>query len=137
MTPRGAAPRCVLSRILSRTQLSTVVGPYDGKWQMQSSLLSVDATAGELAWAKSYEVGLASHPYAMTLSSPHDPVPGYVIAGHAVGVQPQPIGRLLKARASDGALVWHRTFIDRDPRYWNIECYGVDGSMLPSMAATS
>ena len=129
MTPRGAAPRCVLSRILSRTQLSTVVGPYDGKWQMQSSLLSVDATAGELAWAKSYEVGLASHPYAMTLSSPHDPVPGYVIAGHAVGVQPQPIGRLLKARASDGALVWDRTFVDRDPRYWNIECYGVDATL--------
>ena len=40
--------------------------------------------------------GAASHPYAMTLSSPHDAVPGYVIAGHAVGVAVQPIGRLLK-----------------------------------------
>tara|TARA_B110001452_G_scaffold174066_1_gene145883 strand:- start:208 stop:1614 length:1407 start_codon:yes stop_codon:yes gene_type:complete len=104
-------------------------GPYDDQWDMQFSLLSVDATTGELAWAKRYVTGTASHPYAMTLSPPRDPVPGYVIAGHAVGVAVQPIGRLLKARASDGQLVWDRTFTDRDDRYFNIECYGVDATL--------
>lgn len=97
-------------------------GPLDGKWDMQFSLLSLDATTGGLLWARWYPTGTASHPYAMTLSSPLDASPGYVIAGHAVGVAAQPIGRLLKARASDGELVWERTFTDRDDRYFNIEC---------------
>ena len=64
----------------------------------------------------------------MTLSPLGDSAPGYVIAGHALGVEPQPIGRLLKARASDGELVWDRTFVDRNPAYWNLECYGVDAT---------
>ena len=35
----------------------------------------------------------------------------------------------LLRRASDGALEWDRTFVDRDPAYWNIECYGVDATL--------
>jgi len=101
-------------------------GPYDGNWNMQFALLSLDASSGKLRWAKRYTTGVASHPYAMTLSHPNDPEPGYVIAGHSIDTGRQPIGRLLKARASDGKLLWDRTFTDRDDRYWNIECYGVD-----------
>jgi hypothetical protein len=105
-------------------------GPYDDDWNMQFSLLAVDDTTGELVWSKRYPPagGTGSHPYAMALSPPGDSAPGYVIAGHALGVKPQPIGRLLKARASDGEVVWDRTFIDRDPAFWNLECYGVDAT---------
>jgi hypothetical protein len=73
-------------------------GPYDGAWDMQFSLLALGAADGALKWAKMYKTGSASHPYAMTLSPPGDPEAGFVIAGLAVGVEPQPIGRLLKAR---------------------------------------
>lgn len=105
-------------------------GPFDNDWNMQFSLLAVNDRSGKLVWSKWYPPagGTASHPYSMTLSPSGDNTPGYVIAGHAVGVQPQPIGRLLKARASDGALAWDRTFTDRDPKFWNIECYGVDAT---------
>jgi hypothetical protein len=96
---------------------------------MQFSLLSVAADTGSLKWAKRYPKADASHPYAMTLSPPHDPEPGFVIAGHCVGCAEQPIGRLLKAHAADGAVAWDRTFTDRDDRFWNIECYGVDRTL--------
>uniref|UniRef100_A0A7S0Q8M5 PLAT domain-containing protein n=1 Tax=Coccolithus braarudii TaxID=221442 RepID=A0A7S0Q8M5_9EUKA len=104
-------------------------GPYDDVWDMQFSLLSVDANTGELAWARRYLTGSASHPYAMTLSPAGDAEPGYIIAGHSMDSGRQPIGRLLKARSSDGAIVWDRSFTDRDDRYWNIECYGVDATL--------
>lgn len=101
-------------------------GPYGGGWGMQFSLMNLDATTGALRWAKMYAKADGSHPYSMTLSPPGDPEPGFVIAGHCVGCADQPIGRLLKARASDGSVAWDRIFTDRDDRYWNIECYGVD-----------
>ena len=104
-------------------------GPYDDDWEMQFSLISLDASTGAMNWAKRYATHVASHPYSMTLSAAGDDVPGYVIAGHSIDSSRQPIGRLLKARASDGAMVWYLTFTDRDDRYWNIECYGVDATL--------
>jgi hypothetical protein len=104
-------------------------GPYDDAWDMQFSLLSLNAETGKLQWAKRYVTGLASHPYGLALSAPGDATPGYVIAGHSMEDGRQPIGRLLKVRASDGAVVWDRSFTDRDERYYNIECYGVDATL--------
>ena len=111
-------------------------GPYDGNWGMQFSLMNLDSTTGALRWAKMYAKADGSHPYSMTLSPPGDPEPGFVIAGHCVGCADQPIGRLLKARASDGSVAWDRTFTDRDDRYWNIECYGVDHTGLSGYIVT-
>jgi hypothetical protein len=105
-------------------------GPYGGSWQMQFSLMSLDAKTGALRWAKMYPKTVLSHPYAMTLSPPKDPQPGFVIAGLSIDdAQLQPNGRLLKARASDGAVLWDRTFTDRSDVYFNIECYGVDTTL--------
>ena len=49
---------------LNRLAISAAscAGPYGGNWTMQFSLLSLDATTGELVWAKWYPTGVhASH----------------------------------------------------------------------------
>merc|ERR1712176_1423242 len=73
--------------------------------------------------------GFMSHPYAMTITRPGDPEPGFVIAGHTYMENQQPVGRLLKVRPTDGEVLWDRTFSDRDSTWWNIECYGVDSTL--------
>ena len=53
-----------------------------------------------------------------------------VIAGLAVpgtnDTALNPVGRLLKARAADGEAVFDARMEDRETRFYNIECYGVD-----------